>query len=83
MPISFEITGPARREAPPFSDGCPKCVFDGVVIPYATFTAVHNDSLMAFYHHGRCGHEWYTSWSAQYSHTWQRVIGQSPQQIAA
>ena len=80
MPISFEIHGPDRHTAPPFSDGC-ECCFDGAVIPYATFT--QGETLMAFYHHGRCGREWYTSWSAQYSHTWQRVTGSGSQPAIA
>ncbi len=81
MIVSFEIEGPNRVDAPPFSDGCPKCRFDGAVIPLVTFT--EDDTLRAFYRHGRCGHEWTTSFRAQYSHTWQRVIGDSPRQIAA
>lgn len=83
MTISFEIPGAARFEAPPFSDGCEKCCFDGAVIPHATFT--HGDTLVALYHHGRCGHEWFTSWSARYSHTWERVVGGSThaEQVAA
>lgn len=72
MTVSFEISGPDRADAPPFSDGCPRCVFDGTVIPHATLT--QGDTLVAFYHHGRCGHEWYTSWSARWSHTWERVV---------
>lgn len=73
MVVSFEITGDARFAAPPFSDGCPKCVFGGVVIPLATYT--EGDTLHAFYKHGRCGNQWHTAWGARYSHTWVRVIG--------
>ena len=81
MPISFEIAGPERYNAPPFSDACEHCNFDCAVIPFATIT--HGDTLIAFYSHGRCGHEWHTSWSAQYSQTWQRVIGDSGQKAIA
>lgn len=81
MPISFEISGPDRRDAPPFSDGCPKCRFDGAVIPFATLT--DGDTLRAYYEHGRCGNQWTTAWQAQYAHTWQRVTGESPKAIAA
>lgn len=73
MPISFEISGPDRVDAPPFSDGCPRCRFDGAVIPFATFT--EGDTLIAFYDHGRCGHQWHTSFGAKYAHNWERVIG--------
>lgn len=73
MPISFEIAGEHRDKYPPFSDGCPKCVFDGTLVPHATIT--NGNSLIAFYHHGRCGHEWSTSWGAQWDHTWVRAVG--------
>lgn len=81
MPVSFEITGPARVDAPPFSDGCPNCVFDGTVIPLATLT--QGDTLHAYYHHGRCGYEWSTVWPAQYAPTWQRVVGVDAQRAIA
>lgn len=72
MTISFEIAREHMGDWPPFSDGCPHCVFDGTVVPFATITS--GDSLTAFYHHGRCGHRWSTNWGAQWSHTWQRVV---------
>ncbi|MGK5681644.1 hypothetical protein [Actinoplanes sp. URMC 104] len=76
MPISFEISGDDRCDAPPFADGCPQCAFAGVVIPFATFT--EGDTLHAFYEHGRCGNQWHTAWGARYSTTWQRVVGDRP-----
>jgi hypothetical protein len=81
MPISFELAGPDRRDAPPFSDGCPKCRFDGAVIPFATFT--EGDTLLAFYEHGRCGHQWQTSFTAKYAPNWERVIGDGGQSAIA
>ena len=82
MTISYEISRDDFTEWPPFTDGCPKCIaWHGAVVPYATFT--QGDTLMAFYHHGRCGHEWFTAWGARYSNSWQRVIGNQQRSIAA
>jgi hypothetical protein len=81
MTISFEIPREHIDKWPPFSDGCETCLgagFDGTVVPHATVT--YGDSLMAFYHHGRCGKQWYTSFLAQWDHTWQRVEG-SPRPV--
>ncbi len=77
MVYSFEIAREDAHERPPFCDGCETCQlkkgndFDGVVVPYATVT--YGTGLMAFYSHARCGATWFTSWSAQYSHTWVKV----------
>lgn len=66
--FSFVLLGRDRRHAPPFSDGCPRCVFDGAVIPYATRT--EGDNLIAFYRHRACGHQWSCQWNARYSSMW-------------
>ena len=79
MTVSFEIDRQHSNTFPPFVDGCEHCLpsgWHGVVVPFATVT--NGDSLTAFYHHGRCGNQWFTSWSARYAHTWQRVIGAAP-----
>ena len=75
MTVSYEISDEYRDDWPPFSDGCERCIgtdWRGTVVPFATVT--NGDSLTAFYHHGRCGYQWFTSWGAQYSHTWLRVM---------
>ena len=79
--LSFEITGEAMFEAPPFADGCPHCRISVRVIPIATYTA--GDTLHAFYNHGRCGKQWHTAWGARYSHDWHRVQGDASPSIAA
>lgn len=74
MTFSFEIAHEHMEKWPPFSDGCETCLpagFDGTVVPHATVT--QGDTLMAFYHHARCGRRWFTSWSASWDWTWQRV----------
>lgn len=76
MTVSFEIARADSDDRPPFSDGCEGCLkagidFDGTVVPYATVT--YGDGLVAFYHHARCGSQWFTSWSAQYAHSWKRI----------
>lgn len=74
MTFSFEIAREHMDKWPPFADGCETCLplgFDGTVVPHATIT--QGDSLMAFYHHARCGRRWFTSWSAAWDWTWQRV----------
>ena len=81
MTVSFEISSDHVDEWPPFTDGCPKCVFAGTVVPYATLT--DGDQLLAKYHHGRCGHEWVTAWGARWSSNWVRVTGPDVPQIAA
>lgn len=81
LTISFEITGEAQFGAPPFADGCPKCVFNGRVIPIATYT--DGDTLHAFYSHGRCGNKWHTAWGARWSHDWVRVTGGEQRSVAA
>ncbi len=74
--VSFEITGDAMFDAPPFADGCPRCSISVRVIPIASYT--EGDTLHAFYNHGRCGHQWHTAWGAQWSHDWARIIGNRP-----
>lgn len=74
MNVSFEIARDHSDKWPPFTDGCETCLpngFDGTVVPHATIT--QGDALVAFYHHGRCGRRWFTSWSAAWDWTWQRV----------
>lgn len=72
MTVSFEISQEHMDTRPPFTDACERCLdFRGSVVPYATMT--QGDTLTAFYHHGRCGYEWFTNWGAQWDHTWQRI----------
>ncbi|MER7166994.1 hypothetical protein ABT336_13130 [Micromonospora sp. NPDC000207] len=74
MTVSFEISGEHRDKWPPFADGCEVCLrsgFTGTVVPHATVT--QGDTLMAFYHHARCGRRWFTSWGAAWDWTWQRI----------
>jgi hypothetical protein len=62
---SHEVCGEFRRLAPPFSDGCPRCGFDGAVTPYAT--TVEGPTLTAFYRHRRCGFQWTCRWADRWS----------------
>ena len=80
MTISFELAAEYRQQAPPFSESCPNCAAGGVVIPHATMT--DGDQLLAKYTHGRCGHDWVTSWNARWDDTWQR-LGPGQKAIAA
>lgn len=67
MTYSFEVV--ERNQAPPFADSCPQCTFDGLVVPYATTT--EGTTLIAFYRHRRCGHQWSCRWSARWSTAWE------------
>lgn len=64
MTYSRDVPGSARQDAPPFSDGCPQCRFDGAVAPYATRR--EETTLVAFYRHRRCGFQWSCFWSADW-----------------
>lgn len=60
-----EICGSARLLAPPYSDGCPQCRFDGAVVPYSTRR--EGTTLVAFYRHRRCGYQWSCRWNADWA----------------
>ena len=67
--FSFEIPLERIAERPPFCDSCPLCadLATGVFVPYATTT--EGNTLVAFYRHGRCGHQWSCQWEARWAHS--------------
>lgn len=64
MTFSDEYPGEARLNAPPLSDGCPQCAFDGALAPYAMQRALRGRGVAAFYRHRGCGFQWVTNWLA-------------------
>lgn len=64
--FSFEVVD--RAEAPPFADGCPRCVSGELLVPYATNT--EGAEVVAFYRHRRCGYQWLCRWGARWSIGW-------------
>lgn len=69
MTYSFEISRDNIDAWPPFTDACPACTdWNGAVVPYATTT--EGETLIAFYRHRRCGHQWSCHWSARWHHAW-------------
>lgn len=67
--FSFEIAREHSDVWPPFCDPCQQCTgWSGTVVPYATTT--EGSTLVAFYRHRRCGHQWSCRWSARWHESW-------------